>query len=282
MERQIQRLRQMRETMPDYREVLELAEKILVEKHRWKAEGSFPPVPLDPIKAKIQMEEGFPYVRPGEIPLDLGQTREYFNRLLGTLGGLSPERYEAVKKISETNGFAFDRFLQRLLENRLTEGLFGENWGKEGSLLFFFLVQSLRPAFEFHAESWRKKQKEIAFPHGFCPFCGGLPGMGEIREEGRRVLHCPLCATEWDFPRMQCPYCLNEEQEKLTYFEAEGETGRRVDICQRCQHYLKTIDTRERERPLDWEVEDYLTLHLDHLAQAEGYKRPERLFVEIR
>ena len=59
MERQVQRLRQMRERMPDYREVLELAEKILVEKHRWKAGGSFPPIPLDPIKAKIQMEEGF-------------------------------------------------------------------------------------------------------------------------------------------------------------------------------------------------------------------------------
>jgi FdhE protein len=281
MEKQLQRLRQLRERMPDYHEVLELAEKILLEKRRAKTEGSFPPITLDPIKAKIQMSEGFPYVRPAEVPLDLGQTREYFNSLLGILSEQNPERYEALEKTSKANGFVFDQFLKRLLQNQLTENRFGEDWGKEGSLLFFFLVQSLKPTFEFHAESWRRRQKEISFPHGFCPFCGGLPGMGEIREEGRRVLHCSLCATGWDFPRMRCPYCQNEDQDKLTYIEVEGEAGHRVDICLHCQHYLKTIDTREKEGPLDWEVEDYLTLYLDHLAQEEGYKRPEGLFVEM-
>jgi hypothetical protein len=33
---------------------------------------------------------------------------------------------------------------------------------------------------------------------------------------------------------------------------------------------------------LDWEVEDYLTLHLDHWAQEEGYTRPPKIFAEIR
>jgi FdhE protein len=281
MGKQLQRLRQLRERMPDYHEVLELAEKILVEKHRAKTEGSFPPFHLDPIKAKIQMEEGFPYVRPGEIPLDLGHTQEYFNGLLGILREQNSERYEALEKTSKANGFVFDQFLKRLLENQLMENRFGEDWGIEGRLLFFFLVQSLKPTFEFHAESWRRLQKEISFPHGFCPFCAGLPGMGEIRAEGRRVLHCPLCATGWDFPRMRCPYCQNEDQEKLTYFEVEGEAGYRVDICLHCQYYIKTIDTREKEGPLDWEVEDYLTLYLDHLAQEEGYKHPEGLFVDM-
>jgi FdhE protein len=243
---------------------------------------SFLPLALDPIKAKIQMEEGFPYVRPDEIPLDIGETQEYFNTLLGILKEQSPEKYAALKKTSEGHGFGFNQFLKRLLKNQLTESHFGEDWGKEGSLLFFFLVQSLKPTFEFHAADWRKRQKEISFPHGFCPFCGGFPAMGEIRDEGRRVLHCPLCATEWDYPRMKCPYCQNENQEKLTYFEVEGEAGCRVDICYDCWHYLKTVDVREREGALDWEVEDYLTLHLDHLAQEEGYKRPEGLFVEIR
>ena len=278
----MQRLRQSSEKMPNYREVLDLAEKILTQKRRAKNQMSFLPMAFDPIKARIQMKEGFPYARPGEVPLDLGLTREYFHGLLGILREQNPERYEALGKSAEAHGFMFDKFIKRLLENQLTENRFGEDWGKEGSLLFFFLVQSLKPTFEFHAESWRRKQKEISFPHGFCPFCGGLPGMGEIREEGRRVLHCPLCATEWDFPRMKCPYCWNEDQENFTYFEVEGEAGRRVDICLHCRHYLKTIDTREKEGPLDWEVEDYLTLYLDHLAQEEGFIRPPKLFVEGR
>ncbi len=44
----------------------------------------------------------------------------------------------------------------------------------------------------------------------------------------------------------------------------------------------KTVDSREMEGPLDFEVEDYLTLHLNHLAQEEGYLRSEKLFVEMR
>lgn len=106
--------------------------------------------------------------------------------------------------------------------------------------------------------------------------------MGEIRDEGKRVLHCPLCATSWEYLRLQCPYCQNKDQEELTYFQVEGEAGYRVDICLRCRHYLKTVDTRETGEPLEGEVEDYLTLHLDHLAQEEGYRRPENLFAEVR
>ena len=281
-DKHLQKLRFAREKMPNYCEVLELAEKILVEKGRVKAGGTFPPFRIDPNRARIQLGGGFPYVMPGEIPLDVGQTREYFNRLLGILKEQNPVGYETLGRVSGANGFAFEPFLKRLLANELTENHFGGEWGNEGSLLFFFLVQSIKPTFEYHGESWQKEHKEILFPHGFCPFCGGLPGMGEIAAEGRRVLHCPLCATEWEFPRLRCPYCQNEDQEELTYFEVEGEPGGRVNICRRCQHYLKTVDSREKERPLDWEVEDYLTLHLDHLAQEEGYKRPAGLFVEGR
>ena len=81
---------------------------------------------------------------------------------------------------------------------------------------------------------------------------------------------------------MQCPYCRNEDQEQHTYFQVEGEVENRVDICLACRRYLKTVDSREMEGPLDFEVEDYLTLHLDHLAQEEGYLRPEKLFSETQ
>ncbi len=74
----------------------------------------------------------------------------------------------------------------------------------------------------------------------------------------------------------------NEDQEKLSYFQVEGEVDKRVDVCLLCRNYLKTIDSRERIKPIDWEVEDYLTLYLDYLAQEEGFQRPAKLFVEIK
>ncbi|MBI5967045.1 MAG: formate dehydrogenase accessory protein FdhE [Deltaproteobacteria bacterium] len=282
MDNHLQRLRRLQERNSNYRDILTLAEKLLEEKSRAKKQGSFPSIPLDPFKVRIQMEEGFPYLRPVEIPVAPTQVKEYFLGLLKILKEQNPEEHEALRRTMENPEFVFDRFLRSLLENCLTENHLVQELGKEGSLLFFFLVQSLKPTFEFHAESWRRKQKELSFVHGFCPFCGGIPGLGEIRQEGRRILHCVLCGTEWEYPRLKCPYCENENQEKLTYFQVEGEAGYRVDICLYCQNYLKTVDSREQEGSLNWEVEDYLTLHLDHLAQEEGYTRPARLFAEIR
>lgn len=197
MDKHLQRLRLSRGKMPNYRGVLDLAEKLLEEKRRVKERWSFPSLQLDPIKVRIQMQGGFPYLRPSELPLDPVQTHEYFSDLLGILKEQDSEEYELLKKTIETSNFVFDHFLKRLLENQLTERGLAQELGKEGGLLLFFMIQSLKPAFEVHAEAWRREQAELSFIHGFCPFCGGLPGLGEIREEGKRVLHCSLCGTEW-------------------------------------------------------------------------------------
>ena len=282
MERGLQKLRRARERMPHYREVLELAERLLTEKCRMKDLEPGSSFAVDPAKAKIQMEEGFPFLRPADAPLNSSQVREYFSCLLKGFEEVNPSKYESLKRSMESKGFGLDQALGHLLHNQLSERNLEGEFGPEGSLLFFFLVQTLKPTFESLAKRWRTSLKDLFWTQGYCPFCGGFPGMGEIRKEGKRILHCPLCSTEWEYPRMKCPYCQNDDRERLTYFQVEGEIENRVDICQACRHYLKTIDSREMEGSLDFEVEDYLTLHLDHLAQEEGYVRPTRLFVDAR
>ena len=268
--------------MPQYREVLELAERMLGEKCRMKEEEAAPPFSVDPVKAKIQMEGGFPYIQGSEAPLNSSQAGEYFACLLKGFGEVNPGRRQSLEKILQAKNFALDAFLQRLLRNQLSEPAMEEEFGPEGSLLLYFLVETVKPVFERMAERWRAALKDLSWVQGFCPFCGGLPGMGGIRSEGRRFLHCPLCATEWEYPRIRCPYCPNEDQQQMTYFQVEGEPENRVDVCLACRNYVKTIDAREMEGALDFEVEDYLTLHLDHLAQQEGYSRPPKLFVEMK
>ncbi len=282
MDKRLQRLRQARERKPNYREVLDLAERMLIEKCRAKDQRPSSSSPIDPIKAQKHAEQGIPYLRLSQSLFNPAQVEEVFSCLLQSFEGLNPVRYQSLKKATEAKNWKLDRVLDRLLQNQLSEKNLEEELGPEGSLLFFFLVQSLKPVLENLAEEWRVVLKGLSWDQGFCPFCGGFPGMGEIREEGRRFLHCLLCGTEWESPRMQCPYCRNGDQEQHTYFQVEGEIGNRVDICLACRHYLKTVDSREMEGPLDFEVEDYLTLHLDHLAQEEGYLRPEKLFFETR
>ena len=47
----------------------------------------------------------------------------------------------------------------------------------------------------------------------------------------------------------------------------------RIDLCEKCHQYIKTIDARVEEI-LDPSLEDLATLHLDLLASQRCYHRP--------
>jgi FdhE protein len=72
--------------------------------------------------------------------------------------------------------------------------------------------------------------------------------------------------------RIKCPFCGNEEQQTLAYFSIEGEERYRVDVCNECKRYIKTVDFRETREEANLDVEDIATLHLDMLANEEGYE----------
>ncbi|HBR22045.1 MAG TPA: hypothetical protein DD713_05685, partial [Nitrospiraceae bacterium] len=60
----------------------------------------------------------------------------------------------------------------------------------------------------------------------------------------------------------------------LRYFNTEADgKGYRVDVCEECKKYIKTIDLRELKEEVTPLIEDIGTLHLDIIAEKEGYKR---------
>ena len=97
--------------------------------------------------------------------------------------------------------------------------------------------------------------------------------MAELKSEGARFLVCSACGNEWRFNRLKCPFCENANHEKLRYFYTEKEgKAYRVDVCENCKRYIKTIDTNEVDEVIP-SLEDIGTLHLDILAQKEGYTK---------
>lgn len=150
------------------------------------------------------------------------------------------------------------------------------------NLLLFFglnLSQSLLGLYaqrlegEIGRENWLK---------GNCPLCGSFPAMEKLRrEDGKRILWCGLCGTQWHYKRIMCPFCGNEDHNTLRYFFTEGDSSLeenpfRVDVCDKCKKYIKTIDERklpENESP-DFSLENTNTLYLDILAQKDGYESP--------
>ena len=127
----------------------------------------------------------------------------------------------------------------------------------------------------FGLQEWLKEtpcQDYTDWHEGYCPICAGAPAMGELAgEEGKKQLHCSICASDWSVTRLKCSYCGNEESDSLEYFTAEGESGYRVDICRKCSCYLKVVDSRELGEGLPMDVEDLNTIHLDLLAQKECF-----------
>ena len=118
-------------------------------------------------------------------------------------------------------------------------------------------------------------------PHtkGRCPFCGGGPWIsarreGSLMEGSKRSLGCALCGVEWPFARILCPSCHEEDPKKLPAFSAAGHPAVRIEACETCRRYLKSIDLSEDARPIP-EVDDLASLSLDLWALREGFERIE-------
>jgi FdhE protein len=108
-----------------------------------------------------------------------------------------------------------------------------------------------------------------------CPFCEQRPSTGVLRDAGqgtRRALVCGLCFTEWAFERIVCPSCGERRFDALPVYTAEQVAGARIDGCDSCGVYLKTIDASQDGTAVP-EVDDLATLTLDLWARQHGYQR---------
>ena len=118
-------------------------------------------------------------------------------------------------------------------------------------------------------------------PHrrGRCPFCGGAPWVsarreGSTMEGARRNLACSLCGGEWPFGRILCPACFEDDPRKLPSFQTEHHPQVRIEACETCRRYVKSIDLSEDARPIP-EVDDLVSLSMDLWALEQGFERIE-------
>ncbi len=122
----------------------------------------------------------------------------------------------------------------------------------------------------FHA--FRKEVIDAPDSGDACPVCGQKPYLATIDEGGARHLHCWLCGHSWAFPRLTCPNCGNNKQDRLGYFYPPGDRSSRVQVCHECNTYIKTFvfsDAGETFLPL----KDLLTIGLDLAAEREGFQK---------
>lgn len=279
LDKVIQRIDAIKKKRPSHKVVLEFLKGIVTEQYKIKPRIKVEPIDINEEMVKLKIREGFPLVDRKELKLDIDSATTLFKKLCTVVQKRNKKIASDIRKINKelrAGGFNLEELFKRVVaedEKYLDTKTQKLKLNKE--LLLFLAKNSINPVLEAYANQLKGYVDQERWWRGYCPICGSKPIIGELRKkEGERFLLCSSCGFEWRFQRMVCPFCGNVEPKKHRYFYMEKETrGYRVDVCEKCKTYIKTIDTRELDEEVILPIEDLGTLHLDILAQKEGYKR---------
>lgn len=108
-----------------------------------------------------------------------------------------------------------------------------------------------------------------------CPFCNRKPSVGVLRQMGdggARSMICSFCLAEWEFRRIICPGCGEENDKSLPVFTATDFDYIRVECCDSCKTYVKSVNLTKngRAEPL---VDELASAPLDLWAREHGYAK---------
>jgi len=263
---------------PHYTELLDIMADILILREEYRNSMKDPIFRVEENLITKKMEGGLPLIDFMGKEYDLTRPKEYFNSLISIAEKRMPEVAQNIIDTIKSQQFDWEKMIRASFDRKTEEtdaqGLLAGREAEENiDLIDLFTEESLRPELEIIAEKYGEIVGKSNWSEGYCPICGKEPKIGEIREEedGKRYLFCHQCGCKWHFHRIKCPFCGNEEQHSLAYFEVEGEERYRVDVCNKCRRYIKTVELPKSSEEPNLDVEDIATLHLDMIAYDEGY-----------
>ncbi len=265
-------------TAPDYLRLFqEIFEAQYQTEKKLRINDVCPPIAKEEVDRRIK--QGLPVIDHHKLNFVKKEFDELFDRISSILIKRATDGNLAVSQLLEAEraGEVSPSDLAQAAITDKEESLkqFSENVeGDEGEIAF----ATKAVVTPFLRVCARPLQRKIDLNHIMsdrCPICGGAPLMAKLRrEDGKRILECSLCNTQWTFKRLKCPFCGNEDADTLGFFFT-GEATYRVDKCDKCKGYIKTVDERKKAegelRALL--IEDVATLYLDILATREGYQK---------
>ena len=265
----------VKEARPAYRGLIDFYEKLFLAQEASKKEARLEPIEIPSDLLAVKGKEGFPLIDTSDFRIDIEASETLLRAFCRIAAESNNTLAEAVPKIID----ALDK--GRLDVSTLFSKVLGEDddyWDDmerrlhvDKKILAFAAYSSVRPSLCMCAEQLAAYlNREARWAKGYCPICGSPPALSLIRGEGERFLLCSFCGHEWRTTRIGCPFCENKDQKTLHYFFSDEEKDCRVHVCDQCKKYIKTIDTRNLERPIHPCVEQISTLHLDMLAQEKG------------
>ena len=244
------------------------------------------PIAMTPGEARAKLDRGVPLLHDVDLALDDRAVYDLMIRLAHALEepgvrskrDAMPRRNAArrIRDALEQSKIEISALLPHVMvgDNAHVIALARDLQLDEG-LLWALAQNALKPALRAWAKQLSPLAKSVAWRKGFCFICGAGATLGELQGNDQiKHLRCGQCGADWVFSRLQCMYCGNVDHQTLSYFYPDGERDkRRMEVCDRCKGYLKVIAAFDPTPPELLPLEDLATLHLDYVAQENGYAR---------
>jgi FdhE protein len=261
---------------PVYADILDFYGKIFDAQEMSKARIQIPGLQISQEMLAIKALEKLPLIDINEFLFDKIEAA----RLFFALCNLVKEGNLKLAADAKTILNALDKIIKP--EDLFSGLLHGEDTLYEkiadelnidNTTLGFISYNSLKPSLSVCADQLSSYlNKEEPWLKGYCPVCGSPPVLSVLEGDGERSLICSFCWHAWSVKRVFCPFCENRDTKTQHYFYNEGEMEFRVNLCDSCKKYLKTLDSRETERMIYTPLEQIASLHLDYKAKEMGYE----------
>lgn len=241
---------------------------------------------LATLQAKLspELDESIPQAGEGTFVafarVDTSKLLPSFSMFLSEIRGIAPTPLSQAADALMQEGMPrwsmiIEEFWQP--ESR-TEAIFSDSeWNTDGLGLTVYAKCLVWLFLQPYAECLMAQRKPVSVngTHLTCPVCGSKPIVGVLRPEGdggKKSLVCMLCAHEWNFRRLCCPACGEEREAQMGFYTASEIPHVRVDVCDTCHTYLKTVDLTKTGSAVPI-VDELATLPLDLWAGEHGYEK---------
>lgn len=271
-----EQIMRLKKKNPAYKEILNFYENVIEEQLNTESNISIIPLKIREDVNKLQIKEGFPLIDKKDFILDIPSSIKLFESICNIGKSATEKMKENIQAIEEAitiNALNLKELLRRYYDESFIEKIATE-FDIDKTILKFLIYKSIQPSIHANVEKLKDQIDLKNWLRGYCPICGSFPLMSELKGEGQRYFLCSFCDFTWPGERLKCPFCENNDHEKLHYFYAEGQEAYRVDLCDNCKQYIKTVDSRNLDYEPDLNIEDIVTIHLDILATEKGFKRP--------
>lgn len=268
---------EVKKIKPDFALIFDLYEKIFIAQEESKQGINLQEFILSDEIVSLKKKEKFPLVEIRQFQVDVDVSRELFLKLCTILVESANELTDRVKDIMALvddrkidTAALFTAFMNG------DESAFDkaeENYEIDKSILGFLVYNSIKPSLVvFSVRISQYLEKETVWEKGYCPVCGSAPELSVFEENGKRSLVCSFCNHKWLSKRIYCPFCENTDHETLKYYNVGDEEEYRIDACEKCKKYIKTIDTKKTSRTIYLPLENQTTPYVEIKFNKLGYR----------